>query len=352
MRGLRPEATPEVTVSTTVVSTISSGAGKVGRYFTVVSALPAALFTAYVYVIVHVGWSSSVRWSALGGTPWYGVLIAGIGALALALALNPLQFPLIQLFEGYWGTSALGVALATLRTMHHRRRLFALGETTAQAEATLGSTGRQWLWRRKATPDQVRASILATESSRAAASYPTPPDVLPTRLGNVLRRYERSVGSSYRVDPLTAVPRLAMVGGEQEVDYVQNQRVQLELALRTSLMAFLATAVTLVVMSRHGFWLLLALLPYSVAYLAYRGAVALAHEYGTSLAVLVDLSRFELYRRMGLAQPRSTEDERKMNLTLMKIFNFDPGASLPYDDPPVPPEPTQYRFTVAPPEEG
>jgi hypothetical protein len=339
-------------MAATVVGTITSGAGKVGRYFTVVSALPAALLTTYVYVIFQVSSSEHVRWSALGDMPWYGIFLAGLCALALALALNPLQFPLIQLFEGYWGTSALGIGLATLRTLHHRRRMFALDQAHQNAKGALGPAGRQMLWRRSASPDQVRAAIIATETSRAAGSYPEAPHILPTRLGNVLRRYESSVGKSYLIDPLAAIPRLAMVGSEQEVAYVQNQRVQLELALRTSLMAFLGTAATLVIMSRHGFWLLLALAPYSVAYLAYRGAVALAHEYGTSLAVLIDMSRFELYRRMGLKQPQSTEDERMMNATLMEIFRFAPRASLPYDDPPVTADSAQLNISVTPPEEN
>ncbi|GLY51212.1 hypothetical protein [Lentzea sp. NBRC 102530] len=338
-------------MAASVVGTITSGAGKVGRYFTVVSALPAALLTTYACVIVQAGWSEHVRWSAIGDMPWYGVLLAGLFALALALALNPLQFPLIQLFEGYWGTSALGIALATLRTAHHRRRLFALKQSKQEANSRLEASGRHMLERRTAGSHLIRAAIVANETSREASSYPEARDILPTRLGNVLRRYERLAGRSYLIDPLAAVPRLAMVGSEQEVAYVQNQRVQLELALRTSLMAFLGTAVTLVVMSRHGFWLLLALVPYSVAYLAYRGAVALAHEYGTSLAVLVDLSRFELYRRMGLKQPGSTEEERQMNATLMKIFEFSADASLRYEDPPVTLDQALFNFSPAPKEE-
>lgn len=319
-------------MSTAVVGTLSSGAGKVGRYFTVVSAIPAALFCAYVYLIVVVGWSAHLRWSALDEAPWYGIVVAGLGGLTLALSLNPLQFPLIQLFEGYWGGSPIASRLAAMRILHHRRRWFGLKNADASSRDAVAREHPQALDLRTASPDLVRAVVVGSESQRALGSYPAVREILPTRLGNVLRSYERSAGSAYGIDPLIAVPRLAMVATDREIAYVQNQRVQLELALRTSLMGLLAVAVTLVVMARHGLWLLLALAPYTVAYLSYRGAVALAHEYGTSITVLIDLSRTELYRRMGMKQPTSTEEERRTNATLMKILLSDDEASLPYDE--------------------
>lgn len=334
-------------MSTSVVGTIASGAGKVGSYFTVVSALPATVFMTYVYVLVEVAWSGPVRWSALAEAPWYGILLAGLAAFTLALALNPLQFHLIQLFEGYWGTSTLGVELAKLRVLRHRRRYFEHEAASTAAEEEVAQAGVATLDVAGAPPRLIRAAIAGAASRRAAEAYPEAADILPTRLGNVLRTYERSVGDAYGIDPLIAVPRLAMVAGDREVAYVQNQRTQLELALRTSLMGLLATAVTLAVMSRHGLWLLLALVPYAVAYLSYRGAVALAHEYGGSLAVLIDLSRMELYRRMGLPQPKSTEAERAMNTKLMRIFAADTAASLPYDPQPPPQAAVPIQITVA-----
>jgi hypothetical protein len=192
--------------------------------------------------------------------------------------------------------------------------------------------GRQTLELGSVPPALVNAAIVAAESQRALASYPDLPEILPTRLGNVLRRYEKKVGRPYKIDPLTAIPRIAMVSGNREVAYVQNQRVQLELAIRTAFVALCATGVTVILMGRHGLWLLLAIVPYTVAYFAYRGAVALAHEYGTSLAVLTDLGRFELYKRMGLKLPEDTAHERAMNRNLIQMFSFE-QVSLPYSEP-------------------
>lgn len=334
MRQVAAKDAAEVT--TDVIGTLSSGAGKVGRYFTVVSALPSAVLIAYGYVLVQVSWSGPVRWSALAEVRWQDVLLAGLGALVLALMLNPLQFAMIQLFEGYWGRSALGVGLSSIRIKHHRRRLLALEKAERDAGALIAKHQPGALELSDPPAGLVEARTVAAENNRALASYPDLGEILPTRLGNVLRRYENSVGRPYGLEVLAAIPRIAMVGGEREIAYVQNQRVQLELAVRTAFVALCGTVLTIALMGRHGLWLLLAIVPYTVAYFAYRGAVALAHEYGMSLAVLTELGRFDLYKRMGLKLPKDTADERTMNLTLMRMFAFEQG-SLPYVGPAGPP---------------
>ncbi|MCS7475486.1 hypothetical protein ACFFQW_15180 [Umezawaea endophytica] len=318
----------------TVISTITSGSGKVGRYFTVVSTLPSALLVAYTYVLVRVAGAGPVNWSALASVSLHEVALLGLAALVLALATNPLQFVLIQVFEGYWGNSRLGVALATARTAHHRRRLAALRSAEASADAVVRKHGPAALWYWDVPVEAVHAAITRVESQRIRGGYPRIGEVLPTTLGNVLRRYENSVGKPYGLDPLSTIPRLAMVGGEREIAYVRDQRTQLELATRTAFVALCATLVTLVVMGRHGFWLLLAVVPYAVAFFSYRGAVALAHEYGTSLAVLTDLSRFDLYDRLRLTEVRDGDEERARNAKLMRIFAFDSNVSLRYERPP------------------
>ncbi len=337
-------------MSADVASTLSSGAAKVGRYFTVVSLLPATVLVVYVYGLVQIGGSDRVRWSALADINLAEVLLASFGAVVIALALNPLQFALIQVMEGYWGTSRLAVELATARTMYHRRRKSNLEDGDQLPAQWLGKDTTLALRSESAPPELVRAAIVAAESRRALASYPQYLDeVMPTRLGNVLRRYERLVGRAYELDPITAVPRLAMVGGEREIGYVQNQRVQLELAIRTTFVALLAALTTVLVMWRHGLWLLLALVPYTVAFLAYRGAVAVAHEYGTSVAVLTELSRFDLYARLHLPHPNTTADERITNATLRKVFDHR-QETLAYQKPPPVEVPQQQPQTSVTPE--
>jgi hypothetical protein len=180
----------------------------------------------------------------------------------------------------------------------------------------------------------VAAAIIAGRSGYQEESYPPRPSfVQPTRLGNVLSRYESMLGAPYGIDIVVAAPRLAMVAGERELGYLDNQRTQLDLAVRTSFMALLATAATLVLTWRDGVWLLLALLPYGIAFLAYRGAIVVAHEHGISLAVLMEFNRFALYERLRLKPPQNSDEEQVLNSSLMDVFRSRESRRLVYEHP-------------------
>lgn len=309
--------------------------GKVGRYFTVVSLLPSVVLVVYIVLLARTGaWTGPVNLSAaVAGFDLGSVALVGTASLLMALTLNPLQFALIQSFEGYWGDTRLGRDLHLLRLRHHRRRKAWLDHQHEQADRELGryDNGVEDV----SAPDEALAlSITVNETGRLSGYYPKKfEDMLPTRLGNVLRRYERSVGSTYGLDLIPSTPRLAMVGQQREVDYVQDQRVQLELAVRTSFLSLVAVAVTVAFMWRHGFWLLLALGPYLVAYLSYRGAVVLAHEYGTALAVLLELNRFTLYEKLHHPVQDRARDEVRANKNLMDAFRYEPKVDLRYEHP-------------------
>lgn len=305
-------------MDTSVVGAVTS----IGRYFVVVSLLPAGVFVLYAYLLVRSGaWSGTVDLGTAFDFRVQDVVPVGLAAIMLALTLNPLQVGVIRLFEGYWGVSPLAVRLAHIRTLHHRRRMAEF------KRVRLVDSSDEF--------EQVQRLVRYGESQRMLASYPSNPKmVLPTRLGNVLRRYETAIGKPYGLKALTSIPRLGMVASDREVAYMENQRTQLELATRTSFLAFVALLVTLVMTWRDGVWMLLALVPYGVAFFAYRGSVAIAHEYGTSMAVMVDLSRFALYERMRLKFPETTVDERENNGRLSKFFEFDDHPFLEHDLPP------------------
>jgi hypothetical protein len=316
-----------------ILAGASGVSSKIGRYFTVVSALPSAAFTAYVYVLVRTGaWSGSVSWARAATFQLSDLAVLTVASFVVALALHPLQFAMIQLLEGYWGAAAPARRLAALRIMHHRRRLQSLQDAEVQALLNLAAMpASDQPGSRHATPAALDAALRSVESRRLRASYP--PDrarILPTRLGNVLRRYEMTAGAPYGLDIIQALPRLAMVAQPAEVDYLQDQRMQLELAVRTCLLALLASVVTVAFMVRHPPWLLVALIPYVVSYAAYRGAVTVAHEYGAAMSVVAELNRFSLYDRLQLPRPVTLEDEVRQNTDLMKAFAQEANVSFRY----------------------
>lgn len=67
---------------------------------------------------------------------------------------------------------------------------------------------------------------------------------------------------------------------------------------------------------RHDVWLLVPLATFFCAYTAYRGAAFAAVEYGTSLQVLVALTRKQLYDALGMDFPGDSGEEFRRNEAL------------------------------------
>lgn len=302
----------------------------IGRYFTVVSLIPSSVFVAYLVLLVRSGaWGHGTMHfaSAIGDLNLRDLAVFSIGSLLSAMTLHPLQFAVIQIFEGFWGSSKIATKLALWNVMRHRERAALLHRQALEGRRKLQpkKPGDEPSVARAKAPRTAVLTLLATnESSRQSGSYPHELQrIMPTRLGNVLRRYEVLAGRHYGLDSIATVPRLLQVADSRDVAYVHNQRMQMELALRTSVLACAAAVLTVAFMWYHGWWILLALAPYAVAYITYRGAVVVAHEYGTALAVLVDLNRFSLYDRLHLKAPDSLTEEKQNNIALTAILRLD-----------------------------
>lgn len=307
------------------VSDLTAGAAtKIGGYFSVVSALPSAMYAVLLYLLVHSGaWSGSPQWSeavsdlttiGIGGA--LGLSLLGI---VLGLALHPLQFAFVQLLEGYWGASRPALRLRVHRvTVHDARR-----ERLARLLEGVDDLA-----------DPVAAATVAQEATRLLESYPRDDaDLMPTRLGNVLRKYERDSGRRYGLDASAGLSHLALVAPPEHLRYLNDQRTLLDLTVRFCVLSLLATATSVLFLWRHGLWLLLALVSYALAYLFYRGAVVVARQYGQAMVVLVDLNRFTLYERLHLPLPADTATERAANVRVSQLLNLVDRVSVRYRHP-------------------
>jgi hypothetical protein len=253
-----------------ILSTFS-GAKTIGRYFTVVSFLPSVPFVAYALLLQKSGaWNGAVSMGqAVAGPDATDASVLAVGSLAPAMALHPLQFALVQFFEGYWGSSRAATYIATSRIQRHRRRQSKLTDEAWR----LGTSSRH-------TPDVRRRASIASaprgavaelvrssESGRQTTFYPAELEmIMPTMLGDVLRRYELEAGRAYGLNCLTVLPRIMQRADQRDIDYVQNQRTQLDLAVRTATPSLAATGLTVAYMWSHGLWLLLTLIPSGLAF--------------------------------------------------------------------------------------
>jgi hypothetical protein len=306
----------------------------IGRYFSLVSFIPSALLVAYVFVLFSSG--------ALYRPPDPADVVRAVSHLSLAdiaaltllsvglgLVLHPLQFAFVQFFEGYWGTGPIAQRARNARIWWHWQRLRALRERWNEANTQLRELSGE-----KDLRKRIAIISRRDEASRLSAEQPLLLDeVMPTRLGNVLRYYESAAGAPYQLNAIQVMPYLARVAPAEDMDDVNDQRSNLDLAVSLSFVSVIAFVLSLALLWRYGLWLLVALVPYALAVLSYRGAVIAAGAYGQAFASVIALNRFALYERLHLPLPRNTAEEQKNNEKLGYILNYSKWESLRYKHP-------------------
>jgi hypothetical protein len=280
-----------------------AGFANVGRYFQLVSVVPATVVVTSTYALVAAGAPRSrPSWEKLG-SGLAAVDLTRAGALGLAVVIvgmlmHPFQFATTQFLEGYWGPSPLArVAMFSRARIHaDRRRRFLSGLAGATLDAEAAATqraeaqtdvGKFW----SAEVRLLRASLEYTAFEAAADRYPEEVErLMPTRLGNILRRHEDLAGRAHGLEALGAVPRLMAVAPPDQVAHVNDARSELDLAIRFVLSWLLVGITTFLLLWPYGPWLLVPIAAYGLAWLSYRGAVHAATEYGLALYVLIDLN--------------------------------------------------------------
>lgn len=340
--------------------TATSVGAQIGRYFSLASLLPSLIFVTWCLALQ--GIAAPFGDAALSGgadalSDWslekFGLVVAA--SLLLGFIVHPLMFPTTQLFEGYWGHRRFAVRVATALALRHRARQDQLEDDLAAAgrrlrgaldemslreftQAELGDMTdverKQLRARLQASPKAVHLhqDVLARDFlNMALEGLPSRSDrILPTRLGNALRRVEDEIGQQYGLDLITIAPHLATAASPARAAYVDDAREQLDVAVRLAFYGLLAAGISAVWLIGSGWGLLIALVPYAFGYMSYRGAVSAAEEWGAAVATCVDLDRFALYESMRAERPQDTVAERERNRELMKLLAGDRQASVTY----------------------
>ena len=227
------------------------------------------------------------------------------GLLVLAVAIvtlftQPLQLSLVRLFEGYWGTSRVGSALAAPGIARHTERRDMLLEARKPTSAQ---------------PDDGELARMYDAAAVLRLQYP-PADVpvLPTALGNALRATESRAGQRYGLDTVTAWPRLYPQLDDGLRATIDAQRDQLDTAARFCATFALSTVVAVALLVPHGgWWMSIALVTALLAWGSYRAAIAAARSYGEVIYAAFDLHRFDLLAALHLPLPVNSAAERAAN---------------------------------------
>ena len=264
----------------------------IDRRFVLNIVLPSLAFWGGLALLAAqgVGWAAVSRWWA-GRTGFEQALAVGgavAGLLFFAFLIAGLVTSLTRLWEGYW-PGRVGSWLAARRAGRHIRRWESLDLEDAS----------QYMRRFYGFP--VRKA-----------------DVLPTRLGNVLRAAEDYPGDDerYGMDAVFYWPRLYLVLPTDTRSLVEDHRSGLD---RMVLLASLAVAfppaaliVGVVAGTSWPAWAIAAAVALLVAVAAYLGAVSAAAAFGDVVRSCFDNYRRTLLGQLGFAQPGSLDAERKL----------------------------------------
>jgi hypothetical protein len=318
---------------------VSTGAAQaIGRYFSVISVVPSSLYVIFVYLLITSGsWKHSPDWNqaftSLGHLGVNGVVFLAFFSVGLGVAIHPIQFATVQFLEGYWGTGRIAREIRSQRILRYQGLCRRLNQERNEAHDTLAD----WNEREVPTTLTIRTPLRSQydEAYRVRSSaFPADlAEVMPTRLGNALRRAESQAGRQYGMDALQVVPHLMLIAPAGHIDYVNDQRSQLDLAVRMTLISAAASATALLFLWPYGLWALVATIPYAVAYLSYRGSVVAASHYGAAIDTLINLDRFMLYGQLHLQLPDSAKDEQIMNEKVRRLFKYEDDVKIDYKHP-------------------
>lgn len=294
--------------------------GELGARFRLLTLLPGVLLAAFAWALFASGAPGDrpdldrIADAIAGLTAWQGVL-ALLAIVAIGVLVEPLQLGLVRLLEGYWPRGLDG--LASRRSHAHAQRRRDLSERSGLGDARA----------------EVALGALLTR-------YP-PLDVetLPTTLGNALRCAERRAGERYGFDTVATWPRLYPLVDDRLLEVLEDQRTQLDVAVRFVATFALAALLALVLLVWHDWWVLVALGVALLGVLAYRAAVEAALGYGETIAVAFDLHRFDLLEALHRPLPDDLAEEQEANRELSLRLARRMAPRGPYAHPAPEPEP-------------
>jgi hypothetical protein len=277
-----------------------------GRFY-LVGYLPTYAAALFLLVLVWAGapgWGGrsdhrirfTVAWATASHLSLGEVVLAALVVAMLAVVLQPLQLAMVGLAEGSW-PGWLGTKWALRWQRSRRNRL----ERTEQLPTGMEPTDEA----------VQRAGAAGYELRRR---FPTRGHLLrPTAVGNVLAAMTDRAGRPYGLDAVTAWPRLYPVLGEQVKSLVDDRRDTLDAAVRMAATMAVTAIASFVLLLQSGWWILLVLIPLSMAALSYNAAVQAALAYSESVHVAFDLHRADLLTALRMELPRRQDLEQTLN---------------------------------------
>jgi hypothetical protein len=281
--------------------------GLLDQRLVLTSLLPAIAFWAVVAGLAgsQAGWQRvDARWNHLDSTAHILLTVIAIALLVLfALVLAASEGALLGLYEGYWGDWPPGRWLASPGKRWHAWR-------RKQAGSNYEFIYRNYP-RYREPPEPPAAGEPVPE--------PRPEQIMPTRLGNIIKAAELYPGDEgrYGMDAVFFWPRLYQVIPDSARNSLDDARTSMTLMLNICTLALVISAGAFIALvfwfvKPADAWWAAAGGGAVAAWLGYRSALGPARVYGDLVRSMYDLYRGDLLAKLGFALPATLAGEQEL----------------------------------------
>jgi len=345
-----------------------------GRPFLVGSFLPAALFLAINYfAFMSIGpsvpflvfLSDDPSLTPLRNQPSLVLLsISLASAIGMGLFLQLFNTQIVRAFEGYFFKSALGKLQQREQERFNKesveseqlgndirelgRVIRSINEEISilkerisylkEAERPCSAEEEQYhRWRQQ---NKTNRDVYTMKTRRRdevlrylAMRFPEDKElILPTRLGNTIRAFERYPSRVYGVESVTAWTRLLSVIPKQYIELVDNSKADVDFFVNTALLLII-TVLEMIAMFFLYSWvtLIFAIFLLLGSAICYQLAVTKSKAWGSVVKSCFDNFRLDLLKQLGYKRPANLYRERQIWDVVSKTFLYMEYHDLEYE---------------------
>lgn len=298
-----------------------------GKSFFLGAFLPALFLVANATGMVELAIDGSIITEQTGFALLVPLCLAG--AFLIATVFWSLNISVVRFYEGY----------PILRWQFLRRGFQSQRDKLYEEIAALRMKLETQPSQQGSHEDLLRLTDLQV---KAEVQYPPrSAEVLPTKLGNVIRAFEYYPATRYCIETITVWPRLVAVLPENRVDAINAEKSLMDFWLNLSLVLPISGLFWALAMWYAGiswpFLISVFIGGVLLGYLAYRAAIPSAVAWGYEVRTAFDLYRDDLLRKLGLQRPASVSKERSLWHRIFWFFTYEDYAKKeglpPFDSP-------------------
>jgi hypothetical protein len=289
---------------------------------------------------------------AVGEDKWQAVVFTLV-VFVLTGLLYDLNIPIIRIYEGYpWQGTLLGRGLRYLQTRRFRKAK-ELDDGSQELLDELTQANQDPLLISDVDDRQTALDLFLVTQMPDQEAF-----ILPTRLGNVIRCFERYSSQAYGMDAIVFWPRLVSKIDPTFASTVDEAKTNFDFMLNLSFLSALTSLAAVIIglavkaplqWSYHLPWLWRAFFFLVLAVLFNQLAINRAQAWGTQVRAAVDLYRLDLLKALGYQQkPLTYQEERAIWSELSsEILYADKEQPLAYDEPVTRIIPSPADITIA-----